>query len=333
MMMSMAGPPPMAMGGPMMGGNPMMSGMGGNPMMTGGNPMMSGRPMGSMMGGGPMGSMMGGGPMGSQMMLNNPAFASMSGMRMTENGAVLGMAEHGVGGSHMVTARGKMLHPRHVEQHVNAQVTGVNLGGAPAAHVLPDYLLPENYNAVAQQVADRLDDACVRREELLDDLSLFTNTDRERLPLEGDFSLLRKAHLDKMDWRVAKLMYCKDPKYNMGMDPSMAYEVQQKKAREGAELERQLGQEATAWWTESMQGTGQRPPLEETVVRDGLPFVEVAPTYQAGADLWSRRLDLRTLEEAMNGDLSRPLPRPVLFPEDYDNFKEGKYVKDDCLIA
>ncbi|CAE7561627.1 unnamed protein product [Symbiodinium sp. CCMP2592] len=34
-------------------------------------------------------------------------------------------------------------------------------------------------------------------------------------------------------------------------------------------------------------------------------------------------LELRTIDEALHGDVSKPLPRPVLFPEEYQNFKQG----------
>lgn len=208
-----------------------------------------------------------------------------------------------------------------------------NLMGAPAAMVLPAHLLPRNFNEVAQGVANRLDAAVTRREELLENLSMMTNTERNALPMQADFSLARKAHLDDVDWRVTRLMFCKDPKYNMGLDPALAYEVQQKKATDGAELERQLAAEAYASWAERLQPVSKLPPPEEKVVRAGIPFVQANPSYMVEDDMWGKRLDLRTMDEAMRGDIAKPLPRPVMFSEDHENFRNGKYVKDDCPIS
>jgi len=196
--------------------------------------------------------------------------------------------------------------------------------------------------AVAQmQVAERLDEAMNRRTELLQSYQDLSNAEGPGFmppaelaaATEKEFSLARKANLDQIDWRVARLMYCKDPKYNAGLDPALAYEVQQKKAVDGDQIEATLAAEAHAIWAEKLSAVGRQWPSEVKVARGGVPFVEAQPSYNPEGDLWGRKLELRTLEEAMHGDVTKPMPRPVLFPEDYHNFKHGKYVKDDCPIS
>jgi len=197
------------------------------------------------------------------------------------------------------------------------------------------------YAAAQMQVAERLDQATNRRAELLQAYQDLSNAEGPGfIPAaelaaanEKEFSLARKAHLHQVDWRVARLMYCKDPKYNAGLDPALAYEVQQKKAVDGDQIEATLAEEAHAAWAEKLSQVGRQWPSEIKVVKGGVPFVEAQPSYNPESDLWGRKLELRTLEEAMHGDVTKPMPRPVLFPEDYHNFKHGKYVKDDCPIS
>lgn len=135
------------------------------------------------------------------------------------------------------------------------------------------------------------------------------------------------------DWRVQRLMYCKDPQYNTVADPAHAYEIQQRKMADAEVLERQLGYEATQNWAKALSVAGQVPPPLECVQPKAIPFLEVQPNYQAEQDVWSQTLELRTLEEAMRGDLTKPLPRPAVHTEEYANFHEGKYVGDGCPIA
>ena len=72
---------------------------------------------------------------------------------------------------------------------------------------------------------------------------------------------------------------------------------------------------------------------KETFARKPHKFLEVHPCYRKEDDVWERTLNLRILDEAVRGDVSQPMPAPVVFAEDYDNYREGKYVKDDCWIA
>lgn len=151
--------------------------------------------------------------------------------------------------------------------------------------------------------------------------------------LKRKFSLMRKANLDWIDWRVPRLHYCKDPLYNTNLEPALAFEVQERKAADSQVLEFELSKEANVNWGKALIPVGMTPPPLEKTVRGGVAFTEATPNYVRADDVWNRKLDLRTLEEAMRGDVSKPMPRPVLFSKDYANFKEGKYVKDDCPIA
>ena len=72
---------------------------------------------------------------------------------------------------------------------------------------------------------------------------------------------------------------------------------------------------------------------ETVIMKKQLKFSEVHPCYRKEDDVWERTLNLRILDEAVRGDVAQPMPAPVVFAEDYDNYKEGKYVKDDCWIA
>eukprot|EP00435_Cladocopium_sp_Y103_P075814 s29_g65.t1 len=102
----------------------------------------------------------------------------------------------------------------------------------------------------------------------------------------------------------------------------------------------ELSSEAIIAWERKMRHAGLTLPVQERVVvsargggPQGLPFNEVNPAYEADQDIWGRTLGLRTLQEALHGDVSQPMPRPVLFPEEYQNFKQGRYVVDDCPIS
>lgn len=158
--------------------------------------------------------------------------------------------------------------------------------------------------------------------------------------LKHNFSAASRENLDGIDWRVPRLLYCKDPKFNEGLDPRFAFEVQQRKAADARTLEQQLGTEAMAIWEQRLADGNVSPeerpqflPPQERTVRRGVPFVEAVPNYTREDDVWSRRLELRSLDEALHGDVSQPMPRPVVFEEDYENFRAGKYVKPDCPIA
>jgi len=194
--------------------------------------------------------------------------------------------------------------------------------GAPAPAAVP-------YAMAAQQVNERLTVAMQRHNGLLKDLDGLTNGEYNH-DVSSLLSVARKANLDDVDWRVPRLTYAKDPKHNEGLDPRFAFEVQQRKLTEGQVLEATLSREAQEHWART-----QEVPIEQAVVdvRRTIPFVEAVPHYKAEEDIWSRKLELRTLDEAMSGDVSKPLPRPAIFGEDYQNYRQGKYVKDDCPIA
>jgi len=192
--------------------------------------------------------------------------------------------------------------------------------------------MPVPYEVVRKQVADRLNCAIDRRTELVHHLDELTDGVYSE-GMKKTFSASRKAELDDVDWRVARLMYCKDPKHNAGVDAAHAWEVQQRKMADSQALEDALAHDATDRWAKALAVVGEKPPPVERTVERRIPFVEARPTYNPEDDVWSRTLELRTLDEAMRGDVSKPLPRPAVHTEEYQNFHEGKYVKDDCPIA
>lgn len=151
--------------------------------------------------------------------------------------------------------------------------------------------------------------------------------------MKDTFSAARKAGLDNVDWRVVRLMHCKDSKYNVAVGPQLACEVLQRKQFDGQVLEEQLAAEARTNWERALAVAGQTLPPKEEKCTPALPFVHAVPNYQPENDVWTRTLELRTLDEAMSGDVSQPLPRPAVHTEEYSAFTEGKYVKDDCPIA
>lgn len=87
---------------------------------------------------------------------------------------------------------------------------------------------------------------------------------------------------------------------------------------------------------QGLQNTGanlQQEAPEEKRHPHGVSFMEVHPTYKREDDVWERQMAMRSLEEALRGDVSVPMPKPVVLVEDYDHYREGKYVKDDCFMA
>lgn len=186
-----------------------------------------------------------------------------------------------------------------------------------------------SYEAAAQFVTKRMKDSIDRHGGLIRDLDGMTNGAYSS-EVKGSFSAARKAGLDDIDWRVPHLIYSKDPKFNEGLDPRFAFEVQQRKLTDGRVLEEELSSEAQANWQMS-----HTVPFPEAQVwnQPGVAFVEAVPNYRNEEDIWSSRLDLRTLDEAMRGDVVKPMPRPSVYAEDYENYREGRYVKDDCPIS
>jgi hypothetical protein len=146
-----------------------------------------------------------------------------------------------------------------------------------------------------------------------------------------NFSALEKAGLGDVDWRVPRVSYCKESKYNNELPANVRKQVSQAKAKDGDMLEQALGQEAIRTWAE--KNPDSKMPPEEIVIKPGCPFIGVHPGYRRWDDHWEREMTLRNLGEAMRGDLNMPMPKPVLFGEDYQNFHQGKYLKDECPIA
>lgn len=148
------------------------------------------------------------------------------------------------------------------------------------------------------------------------------------------FSASHAAGIDEVDWRVPRLMACKDPKYNSDMPPAMAMEVQSRKYQDGMDIENALANESYAIFAKKLADEGYKPPPPpEIVYQRGVEFEEAVPNYEKEADLHHRRLVLRPLDQVMAGDVSEPLPIPQLFPEESESFREGKYVKDDCPMS
>jgi hypothetical protein len=127
------------------------------------------------------------------------------------------------------------------------------------------------------------------------------------------------------------------PPEPVNFDPEQATQkyadIQRIKQDQSDMLVNQLSQESIAQWSDKLQPIGMSPPPNEFVARPGCNYIHVHPGYQRQDDIWERKLELRTLQEAVRGDVTKPMPRPVLFAGDYDNFHEGKYLKDDCPIA
>lgn len=181
-------------------------------------------------------------------------------------------------------------------------------------------------------VQDRFDEAQDVNVQLQSKLNEWTNNMYDRYNREH-FSALTRANLDDVDWRVPRVVYCKDPKFNARLDPKIAAEAQAMKKADGDTLQDQLSVEAWEKWRQELEPCNRSPPPLETYIKPSTKFTHVNPAYRREDDVWERRLELRTLDEAMRGDVTKPMPRPVLFAGDYENFKEGRYLKDDCPIA
>lgn len=226
---------------------------------------------------------------------------------------------------------------------------------------MPPAMAAMQMEMAANEVGHRWENASARHRELVQDLNMMRCDEYQR-GMRKSFTSSFKANLDQVDWRVPRLMYCKDPKWNldvMRLPPEIAHEVQQKKMIDGRIIEDQMSREAygkAVSDAEKEQAEAYRklreeqaknpdaqpvqispfehkPPAEEIYKKPGVPFIHAVPYYDRADDLWQRRLELRSMDEAMNGDVSQPLPRPVIFDEEFENFKQGKYVKDDCPIA
>jgi hypothetical protein len=79
--------------------------------------------------------------------------------------------------------------------------------------------------------------------------------------------------------------------------------------------------------------TDGMPERKYVVMKNGYKFRDVHTVYRMEDDVWERTLNLRSLDEAVTGDPNISMPPPVVFPEDYDNYREGKYIRDDCWMA
>lgn len=149
----------------------------------------------------------------------------------------------------------------------------------------------------------------------------------------------RKAGMDGIDWRVPRLMYCKDPKFNfthvdqsmLATNPQAYYEVQHTRMVDRDLLEQQLGEEALA---RNKKLYPDCPVPIETMGPTPVTFMEQQPWYKLEDDIHERKINPYTMEQVMRGDMQRPMPKAKLFPEDHDNYKAGKYVdSDSCPIA
>eukprot|EP00747_Dinoflagellata_sp_TGD_P163664 gnl/TRDRNA2_/TRDRNA2_182585_c0_seq1.p1 gnl/TRDRNA2_/TRDRNA2_182585_c0~~gnl/TRDRNA2_/TRDRNA2_182585_c0_seq1.p1 ORF type:complete len:185 (+),score=35.21 gnl/TRDRNA2_/TRDRNA2_182585_c0_seq1:56-610(+) len=146
-------------------------------------------------------------------------------------------------------------------------------------------------------------------------------------------STLKQANLDNVDWRVPALMRCKDPSWSESrpLDPRVSYEMRERLRVEGDQLERTLATEAMGN-EQRMRQSGWEP-KEYYYTKQSVPFNEAVPYYKRQDDIWERKLSLRTADEALRGNLYQPMPKPVVFAEDYENFQQGRHIKDDCYIT
>lgn len=174
-------------------------------------------------------------------------------------------------------------------------------------------------------------------EKLENNLNEVTNNGWDLFESE-QFSALTKAGLQDVDWRVPRVNYCMDTKYDReapmnGVPPQFTQQVINAKRHDGQILKKMLGVDAIEKWTTKLRPHGLTPPPAEVVLRPGCPFVQVTPDYRREDDIWERQLEVRSLEDAMRGDVTKPLPRPILNAGDFESFHEGRYLKDDCPIA
>uniref|UniRef100_A0A7S0ZXU9 Uncharacterized protein n=1 Tax=Noctiluca scintillans TaxID=2966 RepID=A0A7S0ZXU9_NOCSC len=137
------------------------------------------------------------------------------------------------------------------------------------------------------------------------------------------------VYLDDVDWRVPKLVTCKDPAYNGAGDVRGLGN----KEAEGQRIEGALAQEAFEQSAIALRKSQRFPPKPEIIPKPGVPFLEAHPNYRPEDDLFQTRLLVRSLDEAMTGDPLEPMPWPIIFPEDIANYRSGKKVKDDCPMA
>eukprot|EP00747_Dinoflagellata_sp_TGD_P163474 gnl/TRDRNA2_/TRDRNA2_182165_c0_seq1.p1 gnl/TRDRNA2_/TRDRNA2_182165_c0~~gnl/TRDRNA2_/TRDRNA2_182165_c0_seq1.p1 ORF type:complete len:189 (-),score=57.28 gnl/TRDRNA2_/TRDRNA2_182165_c0_seq1:225-791(-) len=143
-------------------------------------------------------------------------------------------------------------------------------------------------------------------------------------------SCLDQYSMTEIDWRVPQLMLCKDPNPKWNSRSSKDPQMLKWKQEEGKRLEEELGNEAKEEQKAVLNGMEAPKPIKHVM---GVPFLEAQPNYKREDDIWERKLSLRTLDEALRGNVFEPLPRPVIFAEDYENYREGRYVKDDCPVA
>jgi hypothetical protein len=192
----------------------------------------------------------------------------------------------------------------------------------------------ENSDAAAQHLFARLRRAENTNEKLEKQLNDMTDNHWKEY-MSKHFSSMTKADLANVDWRAVRVNYCKDPIYNKDIPLDMLMQVKEGKKRDAAVLEQKLGEEAIQKWAERLKQCNppKNPPPEEVVLKPGCPYVQVHPGYRVWDDMWERELTLRNLDEALRGNLMNPMPRPVLFGEDYENHHTGRYLKDDCPIA
>merc|ERR1719191_2279521 len=106
---------------------------------------------------------------------------------------------------------------------------GSMMGSRPGAGQQLPHALASGipYPTLVQEVTNHLNVSVQKRRELLESLNVLTNGEYSEHN-KTKLSALRKNNLDNIDWRVPRLMYCKDSKYNKEMDPRFAFEVLQK---------------------------------------------------------------------------------------------------------
>eukprot|EP00435_Cladocopium_sp_Y103_P075824 s29_g66.t1 len=123
----------------------------------------------------------------------------------------------------------------------------------------------QHMQLVRQELNESLDAALQKRRELIQTLDQLTHKQgqggavavSEGVPVglgssyDQPMSRAAAENLDQIDWRVARMMYCLDPKYNAVLDPAIAFEIQQKKAEDGISAH-QWSWEMFAWLVQTM---------------------------------------------------------------------------------
>lgn len=140
--------------------------------------------------------------------------------------------------------------------------------GGAMMPAMPDARGAEQHmQAVRQELHESLDVALQKRKELIQTLDQLTHKQGQQgtaVAAEGvpvglgssyDQPMSRAAveNLDQIDWMVARMMYCLDPKYNAVLDPAIAFEIQQKKAEDGQAIQKELSSEAIVAWERKMR--------------------------------------------------------------------------------